>query len=342
MRSRTTSVRTERNPVQIQTFEANELPRGEKRTGWLDVASRPDGGAWRLPLLYVTGTNPGPLLLVTAGVHGNEYEGIEAIPRIFEQVQPDGLKGTLLMVSGCNMPAYEAGTRSSPVDGLNLARVFPGDAEGTISQRIAYWLAHKVIKPADLFIDLHSAGFDDDIPMMIGYPRLDDERGERALAAARAFGAPVLWGHPPSDAAGRSVSSADDFGIPWLYTETPGGNRSTRDDLACYIQGVLNVMIHLGMVVGQPQPRPMTHHLIGDGNLDTVTSAQEAGFFRPDVEPLDDVREGQRVGTIRDFFGEIAAEVLADRDGVVIYMRRTPRVRVGDALLSITGLLEKG
>ena len=122
--------------MRFEEFDIPKLPSGEKATGWLEVASRADGGSWRLPLLYVKGTAAGPTLAVTAAVHGDEYEGVEAVPRIFDQVYPSTLKGTLVMIAVCNMPAYEAGIRSSPIDGLNLARVFPGDPEGTVTQRI--------------------------------------------------------------------------------------------------------------------------------------------------------------------------------------------------------------
>ena len=323
--------------MEFQALDISALPSGEKATGWLDVAPRAGGGAWRLPWLYVTGTTTGPTLIVTAAVHGDEYEGVEAIPRIFQQVQPDVLRGTLVMVPVCNMSAYEAGIRNSPIDGLNLARVFPGDLQGTITQRIAYWLAHKLLKPADFFIDLHSGGVESNIPTMIGYLHSDDAFGQQSQAAAKAFGAPVLWGHPPPVAAGRSVSTATAFGVPWLYTESPGGGRATPDDMACYIEGVLNVMKHLGMMPGQPQPRPMTHHLVGDGNLDVIISAPAAGFFRPDVALLDEVSVAQRLGTIEDFFGHVVAEVTTERDGVVILLRRLPRVEVGTGVAQVTG-----
>jgi predicted deacylase len=323
--------------MRFQAFDISQLPSGEKATGWLDVAPRADGSAWRLPLLYVTSATTGPTLVVTAAVHGNEYEGVEAIPRIFEQVQLDVLRGALVMIPVCNMPAYEAGIRNSPIDGLNLARVFPGDVRGTITQRIAYWLAHKLIKPADFFIDLHSGGVESNIPTLIGYLHSDDALGQQSQTAAKAFGAPVLWGHPPPVSLGRSVSAATAFGVPWLYTETPGGGRATPDDVDCYIEGMLNVMKHLGMAPGEPQPRPTIYHLVGDGNLDVVISAPAAGFFRPDVGLLDEVSVGQRLGTIEDFFGQVTDEVTAGQDGVVIFLRRLPRVNVGTGLVQVTG-----
>ena len=74
--------------MEFQQFDISRIPSGEKGTGWLEVAPRADGGTWRLPLIYVSGASGGPKLVVTAGVHGNEYEGVEAIPRIYEQVNP--------------------------------------------------------------------------------------------------------------------------------------------------------------------------------------------------------------------------------------------------------------
>ena len=105
----------------------------ERYTGWLSVATRADGGEWRLPLLYATGAQDGPTLVVTAAVHGDEYEGVEAIPAVLRRVEPSALRGRLVMISVCNMAAYESAQRSSPVDSLNLARVFPGNLYGSIS-----------------------------------------------------------------------------------------------------------------------------------------------------------------------------------------------------------------
>ena len=325
--------------MQFKTFDVSGLPVGTKATDWLDVAGRADGGVWRLPLLYAIGAKDGPTLVVTAAVHGNEYEGIEAVPRIFEQVESDGLCGRLVMIAVCNMPAYEAATRSSPIDALNLARVFPGNAEGSITQRIAHWLAHKLIKTADFYIDLHSGTAEADIPTLVGYLYGDDELGKQSLGAAHAFGAPVLWGHPPPVPPGRSVSAATEFGVPWLYTEAPGGGRSTPEDVLCYVDGVLNVMKHLGMLSGPLKRRLVTHHLVGRGDLDAVISAPTAGLFQSDVDLLSEVRAGQRLGTIRDFFGQEISRVVADRDGVVVFLRRIPRVHVGEGLALVTGEL---
>ena len=323
--------------MQFQEFDISRIPSGVKRSDWLEITPRADGGTWQLPLLCVTGAPDGPILLVTAAVHGNEYEGVEAIPRIFEQVEPDALHGTLVMLPVCNMPAYEAGTRNSPIDGLNLARVFPGDPDGTITRRIAYWLTHKLIKHADFFIDLHSAGVESNIPTMIGYRHSEDELGQRARAAAHAFGAPVMWGHPPPGTSGRSISAATEYGVPWLYTESRGGGRAGSDDVACYINGVLNVMKHLRMIPGEPHLQSTTHHLVGDGNLDIVISAPVAGSFRPHVELLDEVSVGQRMGVIENLFGQIIGEVTADRDGIVILLRRLPQVNAGEGVAQITG-----
>ncbi|MBI2951874.1 succinylglutamate desuccinylase/aspartoacylase family protein, partial [bacterium] len=160
--------------MDFRDLDVSRLPRGRKETGWLNVASRPDGGDWRLPFLCVTGAKAGPTLLVIAGVHGDEYEGVEAIPEIFSRIDPRSLRGALLMVPVCNVPAYEAATRSSPLDGLNLARVFPGDENGSVTQRIAHWITERLLKGADLLIDLHSGGVTYHMPTLVGYSHSED------------------------------------------------------------------------------------------------------------------------------------------------------------------------
>jgi predicted deacylase len=324
----------------FSAFEISGLPANTKATGWLSVATRADGGDWRLPVLYAAGAQDGPTLVVTAAVHGDEYEGVEAIPAILRRVEPAALRGRLVMLPVCNMPAYESAQRNSAADGLNLARVFPGNLYGSITQRIAYWITEKLLKHADFYIDLHSGGVAYALPTLAGYIRDPSRLGAASLAAAQAFGAPVLWGHPLPIAPGRTISTATDLGVPSLYTEAPGGAYARPDDVACFTQGVMNVMQHLGMLDGAPQPRPATHHLFGDGDLDNVISAKTAGFFRSEVRLLADVRVGQRLGVVQDLFGQVVQEVIADQEGVLIMLRRVHRVHVGDGLAHVTGRIE--
>ena len=157
-------------------------------------------------------------MVVFAGVHGDEYEGVEAVHRIGGQANPSAIRGTLLMVPVCNVAAYAAATRNSPLDGLNLARVFPGSQTGTLTQQIAHWLTVKLISAAGFLIDLHSAGIVGDIPTLAGYINSDDDVGRRSLGAAR-----VLWVHPPP---GRTLSAALELGEPCLYTEAAGAGRA--------------------------------------------------------------------------------------------------------------------
>ena len=328
--------------MHISELDVTNLERGCKSSCWLDISPRVEGGWWQFPLLTVTGTEPGPTLVVFAGVHGDEYEGVEAIPRIAEQVSPQQLRGTLLMVPVCNMAAYATATRNSPVDGLNLARVFPGSETGTLTQRIAHWLTRKFISAADFFIDLHSAGIVGDIPTLAGYLHSDDDDvGRRSLAAARVFGAPVLWGHPPPVPPGRTISAAIDLGVPCLYTEAAGAGRARPQDVDCFTRGVLNVMHHLDMLEGDPSAVPPPEHLVGDGNMDEVMSAPLAGYFRPHVELLQEVQTGQLVGAIHDPLGHVLAELHSEKDGIVIMRRGLHRVHSGDGLIHLTGRAEE-
>lgn len=322
--------------MHIRDFELDELPRGAKQSALLHIAGRADGGAWRLPLLTAIGSQAGPTLLVLAGVHGDEYEGIAAIPQVYSAIKPQDLRGRLLMAPICNMPAYEAGQRSSPIDGLNLARVFPGDVNGAITSQIAWWLSQKLLPHTDFLIDLHTGGIAYEIPTLIGYVQDSGELGRASLAAAAAFGAPVMWGHPLPLPAGRSISAATALGIPSLYTEAPGGGRCDPDVVACFRDGVLNVMKHLEMISGDLNQRGLRHHLAGDGNLDTVIQASVDGFFQREVSLLEHVKRRQRIGAILDPTGVEAAPVDADQDGVIIMLRGLPRVMAGDGIAHIT------
>jgi predicted deacylase len=320
--------------VDIQQFDPKALPRGAKQIVALDVTTLPDGSPLRLTGLSVSGHEPGPLVVVLAGIHGDEYEGILAIPEIFRQLEPATLKGALIAVPVCNVPAFHAATRSSPIDGLNLARVFPGDPGGTITQRIAYWLGERIIRHADLIIDLHSAGIAYNLPMLVGYHDPGNEMGRRAREVAMNFGADVVWAHPDIPP-GRTMSFAAEHGIPGVYTEAPGAGRVRPEDFVTFVNGVLNALQVMGMLEGRPAAKPPTHRLRGSGDLDHIIAANQSGLFVAHAQLLEDVHAGQLLGEVRNLAGQTVEEVRSPADGVVITTRGLLRVHAGDGLFSL-------
>ena len=150
--------------LRIEEFTLADLPQDTHQRFWLhalDVLT----GPVLLPTIAVTGVSPGPTLFVVAGVHGDEYEGMAAIRRVVAQVDPSQMKGQIVAIPVVNPFAYEARARVAPlhIDGLNLARVFPGAGNGSPSQILAHQLLDLVLRnlgPDDLFFDFHSGSAD--------------------------------------------------------------------------------------------------------------------------------------------------------------------------------------
>lgn len=305
-----------------------------------DIAAFPRAGKYRLslgcgepgflPLLLSRGVESGPVLLVSAGVHGDEYEGVRAIFEVFEKIEPAQLLGDFLTVPVANVPAFWSGTRNSPADGANLARVFPGNQAGTASEQIAFSFARFLLPRASFYLDLHSGGIRFRMPSMVGYRSTDVQ----ARAAAETFGASVIWGHPHVDP-GRTVSVANELGIPWLYTEARGAGRIHPEDLSMMKNGIVNLMHHLKMLPGEPKRSEITHRLRGDGNTDNGVKANKAGFLMTKVRILEEVVAGQLLGTLVDLFGVPLEEYRAARNGVIGLIREFPVVQPGDSLFLI-------
>lgn len=239
--------------MNMEHFEALETVPGEKRSLLL-LADIGLEQRMEFPVLRIDGVEPGPLLLVLAAVHGDEYEGIETVLRLYREVQPETIKGSLLLVPLANRLSYEGGARISPEDGKNMARVFPGRADGTPTERIADLLHRRFIAHADFMLDLHSGGTHYAVATLVGYCHNEEtELGRRSRAAAEAFGIQLLWAHEEV-APGRTVSSALELGVPWLYTEAYGGRRIRREDADAFFAGSLNLMQHLHMLRGSAMP----------------------------------------------------------------------------------------
>ncbi len=298
------------------------------------------GGKYRLPLpiddvvslpvLLIRGAQPGPTLVASANVHGDEYEGVRAIFELFEELDPSRMSGDWLAVPVVNPPAFWAGTRTSPLDGANLARVFPGDPHGTFSQRLAHTFAENIIAHGSFYLDLHSGGVKFRMPTMVGYAA-DDPRGK---AAAEIFGATTIWGHPKLDP-GRTISSAAAYNIPWLYTEARGAGRIHPEDLDMMKTGLRNLLHHLGILKGAPPLASIRYRLYGDGNTDKGMSATQPGFLMKHVDVLDEVAAGTVLGTLVDMAGNPLEQYRAPVAGVVGLVREFPVVAAEDPLFLI-------
>jgi predicted deacylase len=129
---------------------------GQAVSGFIDVPAGVDSGT-RIPITIVRGAQPGPTLALIAGTHGSEVAPIVALQRVRATLDPAGLRGTVLIVHVANVPSFLGRTvYYSPVDGKNLNRVYPGRADGTVSERIAHAITREIIERADYLVDIHS------------------------------------------------------------------------------------------------------------------------------------------------------------------------------------------
>jgi predicted deacylase len=194
------------------------------------------------------GAEPGPLVALLGGVHGDEEEGVLAVQRVLSDLDGRVLRrGAVRAVAVAHPAAYAAERRTSPLDGGDLARSFPGAPTGTPTERLASTLTREVIAGADFLIDLHSAGRHYAMPFFCGFTATPGALGDQARRGALAFGAPLVWAHDPPPPPGRTVSAAYERGIPSVYVEGAGGGRLRSDEVDAYVAGVLAILAELGL-----------------------------------------------------------------------------------------------
>ena len=194
----------------------------------------------------IIGTTDGPHLLITGGVHGDEFEPMAAIRRLMREVDPVQLRGRLTLVPVVNEAAFLRGARTAE-DERDLARTCPGRPDGSVTEQTAHAIS-QLIRTADYFIDLHTGGTTMSVLPLTGYKLVPDEAvRETQRRMAHAFNLPLVWG-TDYRLEGRTLSVARDAGVPAIYAEYLGRGLCDPAGIDAYVEGCLNVMAELDML----------------------------------------------------------------------------------------------
>jgi hypothetical protein len=289
----------------------------------LPVADLPTHTKVHLPVYVFRGLEPGPVLLVTAGLHGDEVNGTETIRQMILEKELMPKAGTIIAMPIVNVYGFLSQSRALP-DGKDLNRSFPGSKTGSLARRLAYLLLNEVVVHADYGIDLHTGG-----SSRTNFPqvRCDFTRKE-SKDLGQAFGAPYLL--HTTEIPGSFRRAACKLGKSIIVFE--GGESARFDDFAISEarDGILRLMAHLGMCDRLVSPRTST---ILSGS--TWLRAKVAGMFRPTIRYGDAVQPGQVLATLGDPYGEKVLEVKSKISGFVIGLNNQPVVNAGDALIHI-------
>lgn len=292
-------------------------------SGYLSTCQTPAQEV-RLPVLAAVGQQHEPVLCVAAGVHGNEYEGQEAIRLFFDQLDISALRGAVIGLPICNVLAYDARDRVSPsvVDAANMARVFPGNPEGNTTERLArsiFDLVTRNLNSDSVFVDLHSAESTYTLLPLAGYRTVDNRSREKAERAARVLSGFHLWEVPSQP--GRLNSEIASYGVTAIGTETTGGAGCTESDVLRYVSALKRLLVHMGMIKGNV---PVNEAAVAMRPV--ILSAPVSGFLRLVKHLGDRVGADEVLGRVIGPLGEVRSEIRAPSDGLICGARRIPLV----------------
>lgn len=298
---------------------------GSKATGKVDWGD-PVLVGWEWPYVAVNGAQSGPAVLVTGGIHGSEYASIDAVVRLGAALDPTTVKGQVLCLPVMNPPAFwERTAYVSPVDNLNLNRVFPGKAKGSFSERLAYQLVEKAIRGADAYIDMHGGDVPEAlVPFNIYHETGNAEVDAKSRQMAEVFGAPAVIVQRSHDApvSGLAYATAAGLGVPAMIAEDGGAGQYDSAIAERMLGGLENVLRSLEVIPGSLRNPPPPRRF---GRFAWVRT-REAGFFRPAIKVGDEVAAGQNLGSLVDFYGRVIEELAAPDKGQILFMLVSPAI----------------
>ncbi|MBO6574371.1 MAG: succinylglutamate desuccinylase/aspartoacylase family protein [Rhodothermales bacterium] len=279
-----------------------------------------------MPTHVVRGKKDGPVLFVSAAIHGDEINGVEIIRQLLGRPDLARLRGTLIAVPVVNVYGYTFRSRYLP-DRRDLNRSFPGSASGSMASRMAHTFMEEVAEKATHGIDLHTGAVH---RTNLPHVRVNFEN-EDSLKLAHAFRAPLIMHSTLRD--GSLREAGHDLGIPMLLYEAGEALRFDRQAIRVGLRGVLTVMRSIGMLPATKAPKRRVKPVLSTGSR--WVRAPDSGTLLSSIEVGDVVQDDQVMGYITDPLGGENIEVRATASGVVVGKALLPLVYEGEALFNI-------
>ena len=279
----------------------------------------------------------GPTALLLAGTHGDEYEGQITLSKLIYELKPQDIKGRVIILPMLNFPAAKAGLRTSPIDDLNLNRVYPGDPGGTPTLVIAHYVETVLMPMADYGLDLHSGGSSlHYIPSAVGALETDSERLQEIQRLMKVFGAPYSFFFPGGHAAGTSGNhAARRQNVLMFGTEMGGSGTVTAECLKICEEGTRRFLAEIGVLLNSGvAPTKTESRMLHAPDFSFFSYADGEGLFEPTARLGSDVKKGEIAGFVHtpENPGSKPETVYFDNGGVVVCQRIPGQVVRGDCL----------
>jgi len=321
------------DPFRVGTASA---ARGTVGRGAIEVPAGADA-ALAIPVAVVNGAKPGPVLAVVSGAHGTEYASIIAVERLIQLLDPQAVRGTVILVPLVNVPSFEQKiAHVNPIDGKSMNRFYPGKADGTQTERASLAITKDVVEKSDHLIDLHGGDIDESLRPYSYWTKTGNEKQDaisREMVLAFGLDTIIISSDRPKDpAASRYLeNTASTRGKPSITAEAGHAGTVEAGDVKALVDGCVNVMRYLKMMDGPPA---MVESPVWIERIASITSDVN-GIFYPLVTRGTYVQKGMKVGYVTDYLGKTLLEARAPESGVVLFVRAVPSMTKGETIANI-------
>lgn len=286
-----------------------------------------------IPATLLCGRKAGRTITISAGVHSREYIGIETLIRLAQELTPEMVQGTILLLHCCNYKGFLLRSADvMPQDGKNLNRVFPGAADGTPTQKLAAFLESEIIGHTDYLVDLHSGGFCEALTPHVYY---HGAAAPNICAVSRRIaelsGAEYLV---RSEEKTGFYSHAGQCGVPAIILERGGCGLLQEEEVQQDLADVKNILRGLGFLQDLPT-KIFPHRLAQNGHY---LNAPASGCWYPKKQPGDRLKTGELLGEIRSIYGETLFRISAEADGVLLYQTASLGIKAGTPMIAYAEL----